>query len=692
MNSDRYDILAGYKPVETRWSNEAAPTDPVDLLVYRSNLLGTDSRITNYAGGNTSYKAPAADRVTGDLRSVLWVKGSGGDLGALARSGLAVLDNDRVLALQRGYRGVEKEDERFGMLAPPPSIDTPLHAVVPHAHVDHVHPDAIIAFATAQGGRQLTEEVFAGDLGWLEWQRPGFDLALKLQTLIADNPSLRGAILGGHGLITWADDAKTCYELTLNMINRAASHIENVRSRTGVHPFGAGAPSLPSGKRKTQAERAFPILIGIAASYGGKVVGDFRDEDGILAFGGSENLARLAAEGTSCPDHFLRTRRVPLVLQLPSEADPVESREYLASAFAQYHDAYSSYYRANTTHGSPPMRGSSPVIVLWPGVGMFSLGISKRDARIAGDFYASAINVMRGAETMSRYQGLSEQEAFRIEYWALEEAKLQRQRPEGRLSRRVALITGGSGGIGSAIARRFAGEGASVVVTDVDLAGAEAIVGDIGEQGLALALDVTNEADVDRVMRQAARHFGAVDIVVNNAGIGLSAPITETSVEDFDRVGAVIERGSFLLARAFARQTMQSKLPGDLIYICSKNAVFAGPNNVAYSGAKAAQLHQVRLLAVELAPAGIRVNGVNPDAVVRGSKIFAGSWGEDRAATYGVPISELGRFYAERTLLKMEILPEDVAAAAFALVGGDLPKTTGHVIPVDGGVPAAFLR
>jgi rhamnulose-1-phosphate aldolase/alcohol dehydrogenase len=683
------------------WNEAEAPGDAVDGLIYRSRLLGSDLRVTNFAGGNTSCKRPSQDAVDEHVYEQLWVKGSGGDLGTLQPSGLAVLDNGRVVGLERTFRGADFEDEQVALLVDclveprgaAPSIDTPLHALVPHRHVDHVHPDALISFATAAGGRDLVEELFAGEIGWLEWQRPGYDLALKLKALTNSHPTMKGVVLGGHGLITWADDARECYTLTIDVINRAATAI---RQRGDAAPFGrtiVGAGDQQS--RRRQAARIFPMLRGLAgdlAAGGSRKVGHFRDDEAVLEFIGSEKAARLVAAGTSCPDHFLRTKRRPLMLDLPPDGDPIQQREVMAGAFAAYREDYASYYAREADEDSPAPRDPSPVIVLWPGIGMFSFSASKPEARIAGEFYLNAINVMRGAETLDSYQGLSESEAFRIEYWALEEAKLKRMPPERPLSRRVALVTGGAGGIGQAIAHRLIAEGAAVVVADLDIEGATSVAEGIGEQAFATRLDVTDEASVDAALEAAALQFGGVDLLVNNAGISLSRTLGETTLAEYEKVHAVIDRGSFLMSRAFARMVDVQSGGGDIVYILSKNAVFAGPSNVAYSSAKAAQLHQMHLLATELADLGIRVNGVSPDAVIQGSKIFAGDWGRDRAEKYGVAREELGQYYAQRSLLKREILPEDIASACFALVGGLLPKTTGMVIPVDGGVPAAFLR
>ncbi|MEA2682340.1 MAG: hypothetical protein QOK05_668 [Chloroflexota bacterium] len=681
------------------WDPATAPTDPVELLIYRSRLLGSDLRVTNFAGGNTSAKVPAADAFDGSPYRQLWVKGSGGDLGTLTRSGLAALSVERIRGLERGFRGVEFEDEQVAQLSAcvvdqagaPPSIDTPLHAWVDRAHVDHVHPDALIAFATARDGRRLAEEVFGGRIGWLDWQRPGYDLGLKLRDLVRHAPGLQGVILGGHGLVTWADDARDCYRTTIDVINQAAGAIA---TQTELPVFGLTQPPLDAPGRRRQAARMMPVLRGAGTNSGATAprIGHFRDDDVVLEFIGSENAARLVAEGTSCPDHFLRTKRSPLLLDLPPDADPVAQRALVGSAFDAYREEYAGYYTRHASADSPPQRDANPALVLWPGVGMFSFARSKPEARVTGEFYVNAINVMRGAEALGGYRGMDEAEAFRIEYWALEEAKLRRMAPEKPLARRVALVTGGAGGIGGAIARKLAAEGASVVIADLDDSNAEAIATDIGEQALGLQLDVADEASVAEAFEHAALHFGGVDLLVNNAGITVARPLAETSVADYERVHSVVDLGSFLMSREFARQAAVIQTGGDIVYILSKNAVFVGSDNVAYGAAKAAQAHQMRLVAAELAAFGVRVNGVSPDAVIQGSKLFAGDWGRDRAAKYGVSQEELGQYYAQRSLLKLEILPEDIANATFALVGGLLGKTTGMIIPVDGGVAAGFLR
>jgi len=685
-------------PISDRWDDRDAPADPIDQLLYRSHLLGADQGITNYAGGNTSAKVQGTDPVTGEPIDVLWVKGSGGDLGTLTRDGLAQLNNRRVVALERTYRGRLHEDEQVALLADclvgarlvVPSIDTPLHALVPHSHVDHVHPDAVIAFATAEDGAEQVRALYGESVGWLDWQRPGYDLALKLRALIADRPQLRGVVLGAHGLICWGNDAGACYRNTIALIEQARAHLANCEPRVFPQPHAAQSRAGTDVRRRAAA-KAFPTLRGLAGSDGW-VVGHYRDDAVVLEFLERPDVARLVREGTSCPDHFLRTKQRPLLLDVAADTDLRAERARVAASFDSYRARYAEYYRHYALSNSPPMRSPRPVVVLWRGIGMFTFASTKREARIASEFYLNAIHVMRGAELLSRYHGLPDPEAFGVEYWSLEEAK-RRQQPVPRpLTGRVALVTGGAGGIGEAIARRFAAEGACVVVADIDRQSADALAGALGESALGVSLDVSDEDSVVAALETAALAFGGVDLLVNNAGISLSKPLLETEPDAYDRVHRVISRGSFVATRAFARQASAAGSGGDIVYIVSKNAVVAGPANIAYSTAKAAQLQQMRAAAVDLAPLRIRVNAINPDAVIQGSKIFAGDWGDNRAATYGVPREQLGQYYAERTLLKQEILPADIAAAAFVLVSGQLSKTTGAVLPVDGGVPAAFLR
>jgi rhamnulose-1-phosphate aldolase/alcohol dehydrogenase len=668
-------------------------------LLARSHRLGADPRNTNYAGGNTSAKGTDTDPVTGQPVELLWVKGSGGDLGTLTGAGLAVLRLDRLRTLVDVYPGVEREDEMVaafdyclhGRGGAAPSIDTAMHGLVDAAHVDHLHPDSGIALATAADGEALTKECFGDRVVWVPWRRPGFQLGLDIAAIRRAHPQAIGCVLGGHGITAWGATSEECESRSLEIIRTAAAFI---KSHGRPEPFGPVVlEALPEAQRRERAAALFPVLRGLASTDRPQV-GHYTDSEPVLDFLSREAHPRLAALGTSCPDHFLRTKVRPLVLDLPPTAPLDETVARLRELHAAYRADYAAYYERHATPDSPPMRGADPAIVLVPGVGMFSFGATKQTARVAGEFYVNAINVMRGAEALSRYSPIPEAEKFRIEYWALEEAKLARMPKPKPLATRVAFVTGAGSGIGRAIAQRLAAEGACVVVADRDASAAATVAGRIGGPDVALAstVDVTDEAQVTAALREAVLAFGGVDLVVNNAGLSISKPLLETSTADWDIQHDVMARGSFLVAREAARVMIDQGMGGDIVYISSKNGVFAGPNNLAYGAAKADQAHQVRLLAAELGGHGIRVNGVNPDGVVRGSGIFAGGWGAQRAAVYGVPESELGAYYAQRTLLKREVLPEHVANAVFALTGGELTHTTGLHIPVDAGVAAAFLR
>ena len=674
---------------------------PIAALLERSNRLGSDARNTNYAGGNTSAKGTGIDPATGVPVDLLWVKGSGGDLGTLTEGGLAVLRLDRLRALVDLYPGVEREDEMVGAFdyclhgrgGAAPSIDTAMHGLVEAEHVDHLHPDSGIALATAADGEGLTRRCFGDRVAWVEWRRPGFQLGLDLAAIRRTHPEAIGAILGGHGIIAWGDTSEECEARSLDIIRTAEQFIvENGRPE----PFGpivAGFEALPDAERHSRAAALLPLVRGLA-STDHPVVGHYTDSEVVVDFLARAEHPRLAALGTSCPDHFLRTKVRPMVLDLPPTADLADTFARLRELHAAYRTEYQAYYERHATPDSPAMRGADPAIVLVPGVGMFSFGATKQTARVAGEFYVNAINVMRGAEALSTYAPISESEKFRIEYWALEEAKLARMPAPKPLAARVAFVTGAGSGIGKAIAHRLASEGACVVVADIDPETAEVVARELGgtDTAISLAADVTDEAQIEDAFRRAILAFGGVDLVVNNAGLSISKPLLETTARDWDLQHDVMARGSFLVSREAARILIDQAMGGDLVYIVSKNALFAGPNNVAYGASKADQAHQVRLLAAELGQYGIRVNGVNPDGVVRGSGIFAKGWGADRARTYGIPEDKLGEFYAQRTLLKREVLPEHVAAAVFALTGGDLSQTTGLHIPVDAGVAAAFLR
>jgi rhamnulose-1-phosphate aldolase/alcohol dehydrogenase len=677
-------------------------TNPVvaDLL-GRSNRLGADPRNTNYAGGNTSAKGTETDPVTGQPVELLWVKGSGGDLGTLTEAGLAVLRLDRLRSLVDVYPGVDREDEMVaafdfclhGRGGAAPSIDTAMHGLVRSAHVDHLHPDSGIALATAADGEALTRECFGDRVVWVPWRRPGFQLGLDIAAIAEKNPQAIGCILGGHGITAWAETSEQCEANSLEIIRTAERFLAE---RGRPEPFGPALPgfeALSDAERQIKAAALAPVIRGLASTDKPQV-GHFTDTDVVLDFLASTEHPRLAALGTSCPDHFLRTKVRPLVVDLPSHAPVEDVVARLKELHEEYRAEYAAYYSRHATPDSPAMRGADPAIVLVPGVGMFSFGANKQTARVAGEFYVNAINVMRGAEAVSTYAPIDESEKFRIEYWALEEAKLARMPKPKPLASRVALVTGAASGIGKAIAVRLAAEGACVVVADLDLQKAQDAAAELGSSDVAIgiAADVSDAEAVATAFRAAALAFGGVDLVVNNAGLSISKPLLETTEQDWDVQHDVMAKGSFLVSREAARIMIDQGMGGDIVYISSKNSLFAGPNNIAYGATKADQAHQVRLLAAELGPHQIRVNGINPDGVVRGSGIFAGGWGASRAAVYGVKEEELGEFYAQRTLLKREVLPDHVADAVFALTGGDLTRTTGLHVPVDSGVAAAFLR
>ncbi|MEU3831526.1 bifunctional aldolase/short-chain dehydrogenase [Streptomyces microflavus] len=670
-------------------------------LLARSHRLGSDPRNTNYAGGNASAKGAAPDPVTGHDVELMWVKGSGGDLGTLTAEGLAVLRLDRLRALRDVYPGVEREDEMVaafdhclhGRGGAAPSIDTAMHGLVDAPHVDHLHPDSGIALACAADGEKLTADCFGDTVAWVPWRRPGFQLGLDIAAVKEANPQAIGCVLGGHGVTAWGETSEECEANALRIIRTAETFLTE---HGKAEPFGPpieGYGVLPEVERRERAAALAPHIRALA-SQDRPQVGHFDDSPAVLDFLARTEHPRLAALGTSCPDHFLRTKVRPLLLDLPPTAELSDAIERLGELHTAYREEYAAYYTRHAEPGSPPMRGADPAIVLIPGVGMFSFGKDKQTARVAGEFYLNAIQVMRGAEAVSAYAPIEEAEKFRIEYWELEEAKLRRMPKAKPLATRVALVTGAGSGIGRAIAHRLVAEGACVVVADLDASSGAAVADELGgpDRAVAVPVDVTSEAQVVDAFKAAALAFGGVDLVVNNAGISISKPLLETTVRDWDLQHDIMARGSFLVSREAARMMRAQKLGGDIVYITSKNAVFAGPNNIAYSATKADQAHQVRLLAAELGEHGIRVNGVNPDGVVRGSGIFAGGWGAQRAATYGIEEAQLGEFYARRTLLKREVLPEHVAGAVFALTGGDLTHTTGLHIPVDAGVAGAFLR
>lgn len=687
------------------WSNTQTNTSEMNQavqdLISRSNRLGADKRNTNFAGGNTSAKGTAKDPVTGDDVQLLWVKGSGGDLGTLRSENLAVLRLDRLQALKNVYPGVEREDEMVaafdyclhGKGGSAPSIDTAMHGLVDAAHVDHLHPDSGIAIATAADGEELTAKIFGDKVVWVPWRRPGFQLGLDIAAVKDANPQAVGTILGGHGITAWGATSEEAERNSLWIIDQAEQYI---RGNGRQEPFGPKLPgyaALPEAERRAKAAALAPVIRGLASTDKPQL-GHFSDDARVLEFLEAAGHPRLGALGTSCPDHFLRTKVKPLILDLPADASIEDSVARLKELHAEYRKDYQAYYDRHATPESPALRGADPAIVLVPGVGMFSYGKDKQTARVAGEFYLNAINVMRGAEAISTYAPIEESEKFRIEYWALEEAKLARMPKPKSHATRIALVTGAASGIGKAIATRLAAEGACVVIADLNLENAERVAAELGGPDVAIGVqaDVTDEAQVQAAIDAAVLAFGGVDLVVNNAGLSISKPLLETTEKDWDLQHNVMAKGSFLVAKAAAKVMIGQEMGGDIVYISSKNSVFAGPNNIAYSATKADQAHQVRLLAAELGEYGIRVNGINPDGVVRGSGIFAGGWGAKRAAVYGVDEQELGKYYAQRTLLKREVLPENVANAAAVLTSAELSHTTGLHIPVDAGVAAAFLR
>ena len=703
-----------FKHVSYLWDEEKAASlagDEVALLVYRSNLLGADLRLTNYGGGNTSCKALAKDPLTGKETEVMWVKGSGGDLGTMKRNGLAALYVDRLRSLKNIYRGLEYEDEMvelfnhciYDLSSKAPSIDTPLHGFLPFKHIDHLHPDAAIAIAAAKDGEKITKELFDGKIGWVKWQKPGFELGLMLKQCLDENPGIRGIMLGSHGLFTWGDTAYESYINTLEVIEKCAQYLESppAPQRGGKRETfnGRKLQSLPKEERLQKAAALAPVLRGFCSSQT-KMIGHFTDDDRVLQFINSNDLERLAPLGTSCPDHFLRTKISPLVLSLaPNEdlSDIKNLKEKLAPAFEAYRKMYADYYNSCKHPNSPAIRDANPVVILYPGVGMFTFAKDKQTARVAAEFYINAINVMKGAEAVSEYTSLPRQEAFNIEYWLLEEAKLQRMPKPKSLSGRIALITGSAGGIGKAIAKKFASEGACVILNDINqerLDGAvEEFKNAFGKDIVASTLlNVTEEASINQAFVDCVLAFGGVDIIVNNAGISISKPITEHSIADWDRLYDILVKGQFLVSKSGVEIMRKQNLGGDIINIVSKNSLVAGPNNAGYGSAKAAQAHLSRLLAAELGPDHIRVNTVNPDAVISDSNIWAGGWAEGRAKAYGITVEELPAYYAKRTLLNETILPDDIANACYAFVGGLLGKSTGNVLNVDGGVAAGFVR
>jgi rhamnulose-1-phosphate aldolase/alcohol dehydrogenase len=686
--------------ISDRWNDAGAEalSEP-ELLLYRSHLLGADLAVTNFGGGNTSAKIAIDDPLSNQRVTILWVKGSGGDLGSMDLSGFAKLYQDKLVALESHFRGREHEDEivpyfeycAFAGSARAASIDTPLHALLPFAHVDHVHPDSVIAIAASRHGAAITREAFGGELGWIPWQRPGFDLGLRLRDAIRANPRIRGVVLGGHGLITWGDTSKACYQNTIETIRRAEAWLAE-RTRKAPAFGGELIASRPTPERSAIASELMPVLRGELSSAQRKV-GHFSDDPDVLEFVCARRFEELANLGTSCPDHFIRTKIRPLVIP----ADPAVAKATAAETIARYSSEYLAYYERCAGPGAPPMRDASPVIILMPSVGMFSFAKDKANARIASEFYCNAIRVMGNSSAIDEYVGLPEHEAFNIEYWALEEAKLRRQPSPKALAGRVVIVTGGAGGIGSAIAERLLTDDACVVLLDVDGDALERMGGELAlkfgkDRTRVTRCDVTDEASVARAFAFAAREFGGVDIVVSNAGIASAAPFEQTTLDAWRRNIEVLATGYFIVGREAARLLKAQRMGGSIVFIASKNALVASSGAAAYSTAKAAELHLARCMALELAADGIRVNVVNPDAVLQGSRIWSSSWRAERARAYGIDPSELEKFYRERSLLKQNVTPADVAEAVHFFASDRSAKSTGNILNVDAGNAAAFTR
>ena len=698
------------KPIENqlldnRWNAEiAAGMSESELLLYRSNILGSDKRVTNYGGGNTSAKVMETDPLTGKQVEVLWVKGSGGDIGSIKMDGFATLYMDKLEALKPLYRGVDFEDEMVGYLphctfnlnSRAASIDTPLHAYVPRKHVDHVHADAIIAIAASKNSRQLTAEIFGDKIGWLPWKKPGFELGLWLGKFCEENPDADGVVLESHGLFTWGDTAKSCYDMTIDVINQATAWLE--AKTAGIAAFGgAQHESLPAGARRAVAARLMPVIRGLVSGQQ-HMVGHFNDSDTVLEFVNARNMRPLAALGTSCPDHFLRTKICPLVVNFEPQTNNIDAvLDGLPQQVADYRDNYAAYYNRCKHGNSPALRDPNAVVYLVPGVGMLTFAKDKATARISGEFYVNAINVMRGASAVSDYVGLPEQEAFDIEYWLLEEAKLQRMPRPKSLAGRVALVTGGAGGIGAATAARYLAEGACVMLADINedslKTAAETLTARFGADVLrTVVMNVTDEDAVAAAYAHTAVEFGGVDILVSNAGIASSAPVEETTLALWNKNMSILSTGYFLVSREAFKMMRVQKMGGAVIFVASKNGLAASPNASAYCTAKASEIHLARCLALEGAEAGIRVNVVNPDAVLRGSKIWEGEWLDQRAGTYGTDKDGLEEMYRQRSLLKRSVFPEDIAEAAYFLAADSSSKSTGNIINVDAGNVQAFTR
>ena len=694
-----------FNHVDYLWDEAKASAlgeDQVALFLYRSNILGADLRITNYGGGNTSCKTIEKDPLTDEEVEVMWVKGSGGDIGTLTRVGIAGLYTQRLRNLKNVYGGLEDEDRMVGLFnhciydldSKAPSIDTPLHGLLPFKHIDHLHPDALIAVAAAKDSEKVTKDIWGDTIGWVPWQRPGFDLGLQLEKCLNDNPGIRGIVLGSHGLFTWGETSYECYVNSLEVIEMASEYITKKIEEKGSVFGGQKIESLPKQKRLDKAAELMPVLRGLCSSEN-RMIGHFSDSDVVMDYINSNDLERLAPMGTSCPDHFLRTKIQPLVLPLDRDDDISEIDTVLAKiqpAFDAFREDYAAYYHSCKKDNSPALRDANPVIIIYPGVGMFSFAKNKQTTRVASEFYINAINVMRGAEAITEYTSLPRQEAFDIEYWLLEEAKLQRMPKELPLSRKVALVTGAAGGIGKAIADKLAAEGANVVLTDINEQSLiEANATYKRDVSTYAVCDVTDSNSIAAAFKEACLAFGGVDIIVHSAGLAISKPLEETTQKDWSILQDILVKGQFDLAKQGVAIMRKQKLGGDYISIASKNGLVSGPNNVAYGTAKAAQQHMSRLLAAELGKDQIRVNTVNPDGVIIGSKIWEGDWAAGRAKAYGITVEELPAFYAKRNLLNKIIYPSDIANGVFAYVGV-LEKSTGNIINVDGGMANAFVR
>ncbi|WP_299212713.1 bifunctional aldolase/short-chain dehydrogenase [uncultured Aquimarina sp.] len=694
-----------FNHVDYLWDDRKATKlegDEVALFLYRSNILGADLRITNYGGGNTSCKTTEKDPLTNENVEVMWIKGSGGDIGTLTRSGIAGLYTERLRNLKKVYKGIKQEDEMVGLFnhciydlnSKAPSIDTPLHGLLPFKHIDHLHPDALIAIAAAKDGEKITKEIWGDTMGWVPWQRPGFDLGLQLEKCLEENPGIRGIVLGSHGLFTWGNTSYECYSNSLEVIEMASTYIENKITKNGNVFGGQKNKSLIPNKRLEQASMLAPLLRGLCSSEH-SMIGHFTDEDRVLTYINSNDLKKLAPMGTSCPDHFLRTKIKPLILDLEPEENLLDTQKVLdrlQPAFESYRSDYTEYYSTCKHSDSPPMRDPNPVVIIYPGVGMFTFAKNKQTARVASEFYVNAINVMRGAEAISEYTALSRQEAFNIEYWLLEEAKLQRMPKEKPLSRKIAIITGAAGGIGKAIADKLVAEGANVLITDLHQETLDVTQKTYKKDEVVTTVcDVTNPDSIAEAYKKACIEFGGIDMIIHSAGLAISKPLEETTISDWDLLQNVLVKGQFMMVQKGVEIMNKQGFGGNIINIASKNGLVSGPNNVGYGTAKAAQQHMTRLLAAELGQKKIRVNTVNPDGVIVGSKIWEGKWAEGRAKAHGISVEELPKHYAKRNLLNEIILPEDIANAVFSLVA-ILDKSTGNTINVDGGMPNAFVR